>query len=73
MFFETFTIPSSACCEQNAAFLLPDEPKDGTFEQSSREHVFFLTFTIPSSACCEQNSQFRLPTNLVDARLEQPS
>ena len=73
MFFLTFTIPSSACCEQNSAFLLPANPKDARLEQPSREHVFVLKSAIPSFACCEQTSGLLLPANPYDALLKQPS
>ena len=62
----TSTIPSSACCLQNAAVLLPSILKLGCFMQELCEQRMLRTSTIPSSACCLQNAAVLLPLALKD-------
>ena len=55
------TIPSSACCLQYAAPLLPSKLKCGCLEQDSYEHRLLRTSTISFSACFLQYNAFLLP------------
>ena len=57
-------MPSSACCLQYAAVLLPSTLKLGRLVQEACEQRLLDTFTMPSSACCLQYAAVLLPSIL---------
>ena len=70
----TFTMPSSACCLQHTAALLPSILKVGCFVQETCEQRFLpRTRTMSSSACCWQYAGVLLPSILKVGRDEQES
>ena len=66
-------MPSSACCLQYAAFLLPSKLKPGRLVQEPYEQRLCRTSTMPSSACCLQYTGILLPSTLKHGRLMQGS
>ena len=71
-------MPSTACCLQYAACLLPLTFKVGVFVQESYMQGGRRTFTMPSSACSLQYAAFLLPSTLKfgcfkqDSRAQRP-